>query len=738
MIRGTLSSLAPRISDALHLRFAWHSAAGALKAAQALNALNVSEVAARLADAQQAAEAAEPLRREEAVLRAKLAKLEGKLQAISELRPLALAHASSTTLLDEVGRSLSRARLVRSRLSLKLADLRLVMMRYDRAQANVHAAGGALIAIKRLQASIRRAVGDEARLGVSGVAPDGSSEESRARQTPWPPASSGLPAHWQSALSATAAATVPTGPTGIPTGAEGSSALSNEVRGFVRGCLAPMLKAAMAQTLLRRPSDPLAFLSEWFWQHSALHAYEEAAGGRQASRTARDVDVRRREVGAAQEELARATCAIVTLLDAGEQTVGANSMLQRMLSKLPQREILFNQVAQLMGLVPASAGTGGGMGAGALSRAVAGPREPASDESSVSAAWSVRHSNQQTAFANDQLLDCVAAVLRYYPLVMLQVHVPIPDARRLPASLVGALLPLHAGGGSPAERVRVDQGSIEDDPEAVRAVCGKLARRRAQQVVNALRGRGVPARQMVATSPGFDLGLQSSGQLTLHERTGELHAPAAHGRGAAGEDAPPAAAAAPADGTGSFLGTRARSSPAANAAGHPTHSEVALAHLRSAREEALAQTQRELRELLTYTAQMPALALPQPVTLIASVAEISAPAAVEGGAGSSEPVLCVWAFGMERANGNVAAFEVHDTALDEVDLEVWAGTVNGGPATHLVGTCAVSALSLLVGASATMIIALPLCDAVGVVVGTARVMLEVRPAHSSLSMSQGP
>lgn len=76
VIRGTLTSLAPRASEALHLRLAWHSKVGARKAGEALHAPNLAELDAALDDARRMADAAEPLRREEAVLRAKLSKLQ--------------------------------------------------------------------------------------------------------------------------------------------------------------------------------------------------------------------------------------------------------------------------------------------------------------------------------------------------------------------------------------------------------------------------------------------------------------------------------------------------------------------------------------------------------------------------------------------------------------------------------------------------------------------------------------
>ena len=74
VLRGTLESYAGRAAEALHLRLAWHSKAGAQKAGEALHAPNLAELDAAVADAKRDADAAEPIRREEGVLRGKLSR----------------------------------------------------------------------------------------------------------------------------------------------------------------------------------------------------------------------------------------------------------------------------------------------------------------------------------------------------------------------------------------------------------------------------------------------------------------------------------------------------------------------------------------------------------------------------------------------------------------------------------------------------------------------------------------
>lgn len=175
--------------------------------------------------------------------------------------------------------------------------------------------------------------------------------------------------------------------------------------------------------------------------------------------------------------------------------------------------------------------------------------------------------------------------------------------------------------------------------------------------------------------------------------------------------------------------------------------EAAAAAARRQRSEALLQMARaELLELQSYAAQLPALQLPQrhpgggeraPLTLVVSVVDLSCPA---------HKVLtsCI-AFAAERVFERVAAFEIADLACDEIDIEVWTSAVNyaaGGAADaygvpppsvtarvqpeSLLGGCTVGVHELLVGEQTSFAGALPLCDGAGVVVGTARVLVEVR------------
>ncbi|KOO53165.1 glycosyltransferase family 32 protein, partial [Chrysochromulina tobinii] len=157
VLRGTLSTLRPRVAEAAHLRLAWHAKAGACKAGEALHAPNLPALHTALVDAKRLADAAEPIRRQELVLRAKLAKLHGRLQALGQLRTLAAAGTDSATLASEAERLASAARLQQLRLSMRATDLRLLHMRHERAEANLHAAGGAIVCLKKLRFSLHNA-----------------------------------------------------------------------------------------------------------------------------------------------------------------------------------------------------------------------------------------------------------------------------------------------------------------------------------------------------------------------------------------------------------------------------------------------------------------------------------------------------------------------------------------------------------------------------------------------------
>ena len=74
------------------------------------------------------------------MLRAKLAKLQGKLQGAAKMRALAAAKLDAGSIRQESEKSISELRLAHLRLSVRASDLRLLMMRHERAQANLHAA----------------------------------------------------------------------------------------------------------------------------------------------------------------------------------------------------------------------------------------------------------------------------------------------------------------------------------------------------------------------------------------------------------------------------------------------------------------------------------------------------------------------------------------------------------------------------------------------------------------------
>jgi hypothetical protein len=631
LLRSTLASLAPRAAEALRLRLAWHSKVGARKAGEALNAPNMLELDAALSEAQRAADAAERVRREEGVLRSKHAKLQGKLHALTALRPLIIANAGGVdgdgSVRVEAERVLSAARLTHLRLSIKAADLRLLMMRHEKAEANLHAAGGAIVCLKRLRLSLR-GQGSATGASLPSAAPHGSAEASSAAAR--------------------------TGPL------DEDGKLIPEVRNFVRGCFGPMLNAAMQGLLQRRPDDPYAFLTEWFWQRSDANRYE----AREESCTPGDVAERRKKVVLLKGDLELLKRSIVALMsDPAEQVLGGSAMLVGMLSGLPQREVIFNALSDL--------GTG----------------------NAVSSAWSVEHGQAQISHGNNRILDALAEVLEHFPRTLLQVHVIPPVAVRLPKHLLAALrVGRPVNGATPA--------SANDEPNAdcmvvrepdyetvVRHGCARLARWRAEAVKHALVAKGIHPHRVVATAPNFDLGLQATGQLTLHELPATLCD--------AGDER-----------------TEARL-PAGL-----VHSDddAALADLRTRREERLQAAIEELSGLHALAAQTPGLALAAPVTIVVTVIELSVPAAEFAS-------VCI-AFGAERCDGLVAAFEVRDLAVDELEVELWEGELNA-PRVRLLGGCTVAVGDVLAGTQrAVSGAALPVSDSSGRVLGMARVLVE--------------
>ena len=227
--------------------------------------------------------------------------------------------------------------------------------------------------------------------------------------------------------------------------------------------------------------------------------------------------------------------------------------------------------------------------------------------------------------------------------------------------------------------------------------------------------RGVPARRLVATAPGYDLGMMPAGQLTIHELPVALR--------------PSRRAAA---GGGNWLGAgeqddeerreveeeeraleRLREDEEEAAGG------AAMAQLLARREAQLGEARRELEELHRYASTKPSLLLPAPLTIVVSVVEMSVP--------DARPLPCI-CLGGERVSDRVAGFEVADACLDELDIELWAAaSLTGGPAERAIGSCTLSFANLLLGAEQTLHASLPVADVTGAVVGSIRVVVEARP-----------
>lgn len=126
-------------------------------------------------------------------------------------------------------------------------------------------------------------------------------------------------------------------------------------------------------------------------------------------------------------------------------------------------------------------------------------------ESDGSMAWRLSNVRPQVDADNAQLLDAVVTVLQYYPRTFLQVHAVPPKVMQLPPALAAALrLPA------------VDRGA-KHPPEVLQEGLTRLARKRAEAIVGGLVERGVQPQRLVATAPGADLGMQSTGLFTIHQ-----------------------------------------------------------------------------------------------------------------------------------------------------------------------------------------------------------------------------
>ena len=643
VLRGTLDSLSPRLAEAASLRFAWHAKAGAHKAGEALRAPNLIEMQKQLADAQQLAEAAEPLRCEDFALRAKLSKLRGRLKGLASLQQLSSKRIDMTEMRMEVERLLTGVQLASLQVSMQVTNLKLLTMNYEKAEANLHAAGGAIICIKKLQHALR--------VGHRSLRPEGAST---------------LPV-WSRRVTSKdrlqldcndfdACDTLPTSTTGP---------ITAEMHGFIRSCFVPMLKAAALQLMLQRPAKPISFIAEWFWQHSTSHQSRYSG----SVLTWSDVEHRCRAILKLTRELGQVNRDISSGMDRQQQAVGASAMLQESLSGLNASEVCFESLHNLR-------------------------------EDDCCKAWTLPDPWTQADTANAQVLDVVISVLKYYPQVLLQVHVIPPNLDHVPQCLVSALLSTSNQGMASESNVSL---SANTD-----AALMNLARRRAEAIVALLIARGLHPKQLVATAPGIDLGMKNSGMFTIHELP-----PAVDPR-----CSPPE----------SLIST----SEHAHRPQSDSIQQVALLTLRQHREAALKSAQIELAELRDYACRLPSLSLSRgAVTLVVSVST-GAPGPSRNDGRARQPTETVIACGNHRVKGDLAAFEMNDAAIDEVDVEIWIPTAfdqygvrevaSGG--TGLLGSCTVDVSALLHGELPEISATLPVIDKSGFINSSRSITIE--------------
>ena len=381
------------------------------------------------------------------------------------------------------------------------------------------------------------------------------------------------------------------------------------------------------------------------------------------------------------------------------------------LENLPQHEIVFEPLGEL------------------------GDAEP-------SRAWRVVASDRPHVDAgNAQLLDAVAEALRFYPRTLLQVHVVPPHATHLPRQLARALrLPpdeaISPGEGvDGAEVVQEDAHDGADDDfhhgahdgaEVVQEELTRLARRRAEAIVSALILRHVPAQRLVGTAPNADLGMPSSGMFTVHPLPDAVKVEEHEGTNAyegGSRDTSEAGLQEVTPGMGRAMSTRT--------------DDEALMLLRQRREAARDNARTELEELHAYAGRLPALALAGgPVTFIVSVHEVRLQlVSLSATTGlPAEPLVAI-AFGTERVDERVAAFEAGDLAIDELDLEIWEiweashayHAVSPPMASRLIGATTVSVAELLTGEQREIAAVLPVLDVTtGSVVGDVRFAIQTR------------
>ena len=627
VLRSTLDALAPRAAAALHVRLGWHAAVGAHEVAKTLGAPTLPELARQLADAQAAANAGEPVRREQSVLEAKLAKLEGKLHVLAALKGV-----QDSNVAGAMYRELRTARLTNLRLTMKAADLGLGMIKYEKAQANSHAAGGALVCLKRLQTSAIE-------LPSLVAAPRGG---------------------------------------GAPPAAGGGGVLTAEMRSFIRGEFGPLLRAATQQLLLRRPAEPFAFLAEWLFSHSD-------AGGHASvplSASEADVTVRRQELHAAHAALARTLRSIATGLPPAEQAASASLMLAHLLAHLPQREVVFDELEARDG------DAGAGAGAGALATAstsVRSRRSAARTDANAQlldslAAVLLQHpavllrvTVTVAAPADTNAVAVANAVAGGQPASPQQQLAQLAElSRRRELAIVEAL----------RERGVPEGRAVSAAAEAAASGLGGAA-------------FALPAAAASADG-GSTLQPTSSQQLEIFAQQADSSQPlpsalAPGGKAAAASVEAERAAAQKmterAAAAKALAERRAEQLAAIQAEYQALHAHTASHHaVQLARTVAFRVSVQDVR--LTSHAAAAAAAAAAPSAAAASSTS-SAQQGGETGAGGGGFALCI-GFGMRREFGASAEFEASDFAVDEVDVEVWDATRSA-----LLGQCVLDVAPLL-------------------------------------------
>ena len=132
-------------------------------------------------------------------------------------------------------------------------------------------------------------------------------------------------------------------------------------------------------------------------------------------------------------------------------------------------------------------------------------------------------------------------------------------------------------------------------------------------------------------------------------------------------------------------------------------------------------------------AKAPAVRLPAPCTVVVTIVELSMPRGLH-------PQV-VLAFGASRVADSTAAFEAHDAASEELDVEIWdcgPDAVVGSAATRLLGTCTIGVSHLLMREAACISDAFPVTGTQSQFLGIVDVLVEMRPSgHATRGTRDG-